>query len=54
MHGNTGRLVEEVMAGLGAAAELELIDLSTLHLQPCLGCDACHKNGSCRLPTTTR
>ena len=50
MHGNTGRLVEEVMAGLGAAAELELLDLSTLHLQPCLGCDACHKSGSCRLP----
>lgn len=50
MRGNTGRLLEEVMVGLGATTELELLDLSTLNLQPCLGCDACHRSGSCHLP----
>lgn len=50
MRGTTGRLLEEVMAGLGTASELELLDLSTLNLQPCLGCDACHRSGSCHLP----
>jgi multimeric flavodoxin WrbA len=50
MRGNTGRLLEEVMVGLGASTELELLDLSMLNLQPCLGCDACHKSGICHLP----
>jgi len=50
MRGNTGRLLEEVMVGLGATTELELLDLSMLNLQPCLGCDACHKSGICHLP----
>jgi multimeric flavodoxin WrbA len=50
MRGNTGRLLEEVMVGLGATTELELLDLSMLNLQPCLGCDSCHKSGICHLP----
>lgn len=50
MGGTTGRLLEEVISGLGAATELELLDLSTLQVQPCLGCDACHRSGCCHLP----
>lgn len=50
MQGNTGRLLEEVICGTGTASEVELIDLSRLIVQPCLGCDSCHKTGSCHLP----
>lgn len=49
MHGNTGRLLEEVMAGLEAETELELLDLSRLQVLPCVGCDLCHKTGACHL-----
>lgn len=49
MQGNTGRLLEEVMAGLCPEAEVELIDLSRQRIQPCTGCDLCHKTGICHL-----
>jgi multimeric flavodoxin WrbA len=49
MKGNTGRLLEEVMAGLCNEAEIELIDLSGRKVLPCSGCDHCHKTGSCHL-----
>lgn len=49
MKGNTGRLLEEVMAGLCNEAELELIDLSSRKVLPCSGCDHCHKTGCCHL-----
>ncbi|MDY0301508.1 MAG: flavodoxin family protein [Trichlorobacter sp.] len=47
MKGNTGRLLEEVLAGLEPEAELELLELSRLNVKPCTGCDHCHKTGVC-------
>ncbi|RII31000.1 MAG: flavodoxin family protein [Geobacter sp.] len=48
MQGNTGRLLEEVLAGArGAGAETETLPLNTLNVRPCLACDACHKTGIC-------
>ncbi|MGB4598979.1 MAG: flavodoxin family protein [Trichlorobacter sp.] len=50
INGNTGRLLEEVINGASASgAQVELIDLSRMKVQPCVGCDACHKIGSCHL-----
>lgn len=49
MRGTTGRLLEEVMAGLESGTEIELHDLSKLKVVPCTGCDACHRTGSCHL-----
>ena len=49
MKGNTGRLLEEVTAGLIPEVEAELIDLSKMSVQPCLGCDVCHRTGTCHL-----
>lgn len=48
MGGNTGRLLEEVLAGATeAGAEVETICLSQTQIKPCVGCDACHKVGVC-------
>lgn len=47
MKGNTGCLLDEVLAGLEEEAELELFDLSRLTVKPCTGCDYCHKTGNC-------
>jgi len=50
MQGNTGRLLEEVLAGVAAAgAETELLALKSLKVQPCVACDVCHKTGVCNL-----
>lgn len=49
MKGNTGRLLEEVLAGLSKDAKPELIDLSRQRILPCNGCDHCHKTGTCHL-----
>ena len=50
MQGNTGRLLEEVLAGVtGAGAETEILSLKTLNVQPCVACDACHKTGICSI-----
>jgi multimeric flavodoxin WrbA len=49
MKGNTGRLLEEVLAGLSKEAETELIDLSRQRILPCNGCDHCHRTGTCHL-----
>ncbi len=46
-HGTTGRLLEEVLAGLDREAQVELIELSLLHISPCHGCNLCHKVGRC-------
>lgn len=47
MRGNTGRLLEEVMAGFDKGVQIELIELSKLKVKPCTGCDYCHKTDSC-------
>ena len=48
MRGNTGRLLDEVLAGVqDAGAETEILSLSAMKVQPCVGCDACHKTGIC-------
>lgn len=50
MQGNTGRLLEEVLAGVEASgAETEILSLNTLTVQPCVACDICHKTGVCNI-----
>ena len=50
MQGNTGRLLEEVLAGVAASgAETEILSLKTLDVQPCVACDVCHKTGICNI-----
>lgn len=46
--GNTGRLLEEVLAEIVEIAdEVEVISLSEKKVEPCLSCDICHKTGTC-------
>ena len=48
MNGNTGRLLEEVLVGVGEmGATVETISLADAHLQPCVACDTCHVTGTC-------
>jgi multimeric flavodoxin WrbA len=48
MTGNTGRLLDEVLAGVQeGGAEVELVLLSRAKVQPCLSCEVCHRVGSC-------
>ncbi len=50
MQGNTGRLLEEVLAGVKeAGAEVELLSLKSMNVQPCVACDVCHKTGVCTI-----
>jgi multimeric flavodoxin WrbA len=50
MQGNTGRLLEEVLAGVSeTGAETEILSLKTLDVQPCVACDVCHKTGICNI-----
>lgn len=50
MQGNTGRLLEEVIAGVDAdGGETEILSLKTLTVQPCVACDVCHKTGICNI-----
>ncbi|MEI7816468.1 MAG: flavodoxin family protein [Desulfuromonadales bacterium] len=50
MQGNTGRLLQEVLAGVEATgAEMEILSLKTLSIQPCAACDVCHKTGVCNI-----
>ncbi len=50
MQGNTGRLLEEVLAGVESfGAETEILSLKTLDVQPCVACDVCHKTGVCNI-----
>lgn len=50
MQGNTGRLLEEVLAGVEeAGAETEILSLKSLNVQPCVACDVCHKTGDCNI-----
>ena len=50
MQGNTGRLLEEVLAGANEyGAEMEVLSLKTLNVQPCVACDICHSTGFCNI-----
>ena len=50
MQGNTGRLLEEVLAGVESfGAETEILSLNNLTVQPCVACDLCHKTGVCNI-----
>lgn len=50
MQGNTGRLLEEVLAGAEASGvETEILTLKSLNVQPCVACDVCHKTGICNI-----
>jgi len=50
MQGNTGRLLEEVIAGVDAVgAEIEILSLKTLDVKPCVACDVCHATGICNI-----
>lgn len=50
MHGNTGRLLDEVLAGVEkSGAETEILSLKTLNVLPCVACDLCHKTGFCNI-----
>jgi multimeric flavodoxin WrbA len=49
MKGNTGRLLDEVTAGLEPEATIELFDLSKTQILPCTGCELCHRTGNCPL-----
>ena len=51
MKGNTGRLLDEVVAGASTAgATVEILSLAGMTLQPCVACNACHVTGICPLP----
>jgi len=51
MKGNTGRLLDEVVAGARTAgATLEIVSLAGTTMQPCIACNACHVTGICPLP----
>jgi len=50
MKGNTGRLLEEVLAGVQQeGGEVELVSLAESRVLPCVSCYACHKSGECIL-----
>jgi multimeric flavodoxin WrbA len=50
MKGNTGRLLEEVLAGVRQeGGEVEIVSLSESKVLPCVSCDVCHKTGTCHL-----
>jgi len=50
MQGNTGRLLDEVLAGVReAGAATEILSLKTLRVYPCVACDVCHKTGVCNI-----
>ena len=51
MKGNTGRLLDEVVAGAASAgASIEIISLAGMTMQPCVACNACHVTGICPIP----
>ena len=48
MKGNTGRLLEEVLAGVAVeGGEVEIVNLAEKQLRPCVACDVCHVEGVC-------
>ena len=50
MQGNTGRLLEEVMAGVRKeGGTVDLVSLSEEKVLPCVSCEVCHKTGRCHI-----
>jgi multimeric flavodoxin WrbA len=50
MNGNTGRLLDEVLAGVQlGGGEVEIVSLSKSKVLPCASCYACHKTGTCTI-----
>ncbi len=48
MKGNTGRLLDEVLAGVREeGGDPEVVELSRFRVLPCVSCDVCHKVGTC-------
>jgi multimeric flavodoxin WrbA len=48
MQGNTGRLLDEVLAGVRQeGGTVELVSLSGKKVLPCVSCEVCHKTGRC-------
>ena len=46
--GNTALLLDKVVEGIqNVGGNVEIIYLAKLTVKPCVGCDACHKIGSC-------
>lgn len=46
--GNTAALLDKVVAGVqNAGGNVETLYLAKMTVKPCIGCDACHKMGSC-------
>ena len=42
----TGQIIEEILAGAcSAGAQTEYIDITTLSIGCCIGCDRCHHLG---------
>ncbi|ACM18978.1 iron-sulfur cluster-binding flavoprotein [Geotalea daltonii FRC-32] len=49
--GNTGLLLDKVVEGVqSAGGTVEMVYLSKIKVNPCVGCDVCHKTGSCPIP----
>ncbi len=50
MQGNTGRLLENVLAGVeDCGGEVELVSLSKSKVLPCVSCEVCHKTSKCHI-----
>jgi multimeric flavodoxin WrbA len=50
MQGNTGRLLDEVLAGVRQeGGEVELLSLAEKKVVPCVSCELCHKTGRCHI-----
>jgi multimeric flavodoxin WrbA len=48
LNGNTGQLVKVFAESvINEGAEIEIINLTDLSLNPCQGCEVCSKTGSC-------
>lgn len=49
--GNTAILMDKVLEGVKqAGGTVEIVYLSKIKVNPCLGCDHCHKTGNCPIP----
>ena len=50
MKGNTGRLLDEVLAGVRQeGGDVELVSLAEKKVLPCVSCELCHKTGRCHI-----
>jgi multimeric flavodoxin WrbA len=50
MEGNTGRLLQEALAGVKhQSGEIEIVSLAEKIVGPCASCDTCHKTGTCTI-----